>query len=113
MAQAETTLQERIDGLDRKLTAKQLEELKGLVALLGFKLTPLKASKPKLSIWAKAPHRSLLQGHPLRSSEGRHLVLSRAALPFKPPWRHRGLLRRQVSQLDSGPPTRRPFLLSL
>ena len=36
MAQAETILQQRIDCLDRKLTAKQLEELKGLVRLLGF-----------------------------------------------------------------------------
>ena len=50
MAQAETTLQQRIDGLDRKLTAKQLEELKTLVALLGFELKPI---KPKLSIWAR------------------------------------------------------------
>ena len=50
MAQAETTLQHRIDSLERKLTAKQLEELKGLVRLLGFKLTPI---QPKLSIWAR------------------------------------------------------------
>ena len=53
MAQAETTLQQRIDCLDRKLTAKQLEDLQALVALLGFKLSPLKADKPKLSIWAR------------------------------------------------------------
>jgi hypothetical protein len=53
MAQAETILQHRIDCLDRKLTAEQLEELKSLVRALGFKLTPLKASKSKLSIWAK------------------------------------------------------------
>jgi hypothetical protein len=53
MAQAETSLQQRISRLDRKLPAKQLEELKGLVASLGFKLTPLKADKPKLSIWAR------------------------------------------------------------
>jgi hypothetical protein len=48
LAQAKTILQHRIDCLDRKLTAKQLEDLQALVALLGFKLTPLKASKPKL-----------------------------------------------------------------
>ena len=53
MAQAESILQQRIDCLDRKLPAKQLEELKVLVGLLGFKLTPIKADKPKLSIWAK------------------------------------------------------------
>jgi hypothetical protein len=53
MAQAETTLQERISRLDRKPTGQQVEELRRLVALLGFKLTPLKADKPKLSIWAK------------------------------------------------------------
>ena len=53
MAQAETTLQQRIDALDRKLTPAQLEELKALVALLGFKLTPIKGDKPKLSIWAR------------------------------------------------------------
>ena len=47
MAQAETTLQQRIDDLDRKLTAKQLEEFKSLVSLLGFELKPI---KPKLSI---------------------------------------------------------------
>ena len=47
MAQAETTLQERIDCLDHKPTAKQLEELKSLVRLLGFELKP---TKPKLSI---------------------------------------------------------------
>ena len=32
MAQAETILQQRIDCLDRKLPAKQLEELKALLA---------------------------------------------------------------------------------
>ena len=48
--QATATLQDRIDCLDRKLTAKQLEELKSLVRLLGFELKP---TKPKLSIWAK------------------------------------------------------------
>jgi hypothetical protein len=53
MAQATDNLQQRIDCLDRKLTAKQLEDLQALVASLGFKLTPLKADKPKLSIWAK------------------------------------------------------------
>ena len=53
MAQAETSLQERISRLDRKLPAKQLEELSNLVRLLGFRLTPLKADKPKLSIWAR------------------------------------------------------------
>ena len=45
MAQAETILQQRIDCLDRKLTAKQLEELTGPCGLLGFKLTPLKAEQ--------------------------------------------------------------------
>ena len=53
MAQAETILQQCIEGLDRKLSAKQIEELSSLVRALGFKLTPLKADKPKLSIWAK------------------------------------------------------------
>src|SRR5262245_6418455 len=43
MVQATATLQERISRLDRKLTAKQTEELQALVTLLGFKLTPLKA----------------------------------------------------------------------
>ena len=46
MAQAETTLQQRIDSLDRKLTPAQLEELRALVALIGLKLTPSKADKP-------------------------------------------------------------------
>ena len=46
MAQAETILQQRIDCLDRKLTAQQLEELKALVGLLGFRLTPIKVEKP-------------------------------------------------------------------
>ena len=50
MAQAETILQQRIDCLDRKLTAKQLDELKSLVRLLGFELKPI---KPKLSIWVR------------------------------------------------------------
>ena len=57
----------RIDCLDRKLTAKQLEDLQGLVALLGFRLTPLKASKPKLSIWARRRIARSYKGHPLRS----------------------------------------------
>ena len=53
MAQAESTLQHRIDCLDRKLTAAQTEELKGLVRALGFDLKPVEADKPKLSIWAR------------------------------------------------------------
>jgi hypothetical protein len=36
MAQAETILQQRIDCLDRKLSAKQIEELSSLVRALGF-----------------------------------------------------------------------------
>jgi hypothetical protein len=36
MVQATANLQQRIDGLDRKLTAKQIEELASLVRLLGF-----------------------------------------------------------------------------
>ncbi len=53
MVQAATILQDRIDCLDCKATPGQIEELRRLVALLGFKLTPLKADKPKLSIWAR------------------------------------------------------------
>jgi hypothetical protein len=64
MVQATATLQQRINGLDKKLSGPQVEELRRLVRLLGFKLTPLKADKPKLSIWAKASNRSRLQGHP-------------------------------------------------
>jgi hypothetical protein len=47
MAQAENNLQQRIYRLDRKLSAKQIEELKGLVASLGFRLVPIKADQPK------------------------------------------------------------------
>jgi hypothetical protein len=47
MDQATATLQQRIWRLDRKLPAKQLEELTSLVRLLGFELKPVKASKPK------------------------------------------------------------------
>jgi hypothetical protein len=47
MAQAASTLQERISRLDRKLTAKQIEELSSLVGLLGFRLTPISAPKVK------------------------------------------------------------------
>ena len=47
MVQATATLQERISRLDRKLTARQTEELASLVGLLGFKLTPISAPKAK------------------------------------------------------------------
>jgi hypothetical protein len=47
MVQATATLQQRIDQLDRKLPAKQLEELASLVRLLGFELKPIKVSKPQ------------------------------------------------------------------
>ena len=50
MVQAADILQERIARLDRKLTAKQLGDLKSLVRQLGFELKPI---KPKLSIWAR------------------------------------------------------------
>ena len=70
MAQAETILQQRIDALDRKLTAKQIEELKALVGLLGFKLTPLKASKPKLSIWARRRIARAYKGIPYDQVKG-------------------------------------------
>jgi hypothetical protein len=46
MVQATTTLQQRIDVLDRKLTATQAEELASLVRLLGFELKPIKVAKP-------------------------------------------------------------------
>ena len=46
MDQATATLQQRIWRLDRKLPAKQIEELASLVRLLGFELKPVKASKP-------------------------------------------------------------------
>jgi hypothetical protein len=54
MAQATNNLQHRIDTLDRKLTSKQLQDLKSLVRLLGFDLKPIKpqaapqTGKPKL-----------------------------------------------------------------
>jgi hypothetical protein len=67
MAQAETTLQQRIDGLDRKLTAKQLEELKSLVRLLGFELKP---TKPKLSIWARRRIARSYEGIPYDQVKG-------------------------------------------
>jgi hypothetical protein len=47
MDQATATLQQRISQLDRKLPAKQIEELASLVRLLGFELKPVKASKPQ------------------------------------------------------------------
>jgi hypothetical protein len=47
MDQATATLQQRIDQLDRKLPAKQLEQLTSLVRLLGFELKPIKVSKLK------------------------------------------------------------------
>ena len=50
MVQAADILQERSARLDRKLTAKQLGDLKSLVRQLGFELKPI---KPKLSIWAR------------------------------------------------------------
>ena len=70
MAQAASTLQDRVDALDRKLTAKQLEDLQALVALLGFKLTPLKASKPKLSIWARRRIARAYKGTPYDQVKG-------------------------------------------
>ena len=54
MAQAASTLQERISRLDRKLPAKKIEELASLVRLLGFDLKPIKpqaapqTGKPRL-----------------------------------------------------------------
>jgi len=61
MDQATTSLlQQKIDCLGRGvglppvgLRDDQIEELTRLVRLLGFELKPIKASKPKLSIWAK------------------------------------------------------------
>jgi hypothetical protein len=53
MAQAETTLQQRIDCLDRKLTPGQISELASLLRMLGFELRPLKANKPKTDKWAR------------------------------------------------------------
>ena len=47
MDQAVATLQERIWRLDRKLPAKQLEELASLVRRLGFELRPIRTSKPQ------------------------------------------------------------------
>ena len=70
MAQAETILQQRIDALDRKLPAQQLEELKGLVRALGFKLTPLKTSKPKMSIWARRRIARAYKGIPFDQVKG-------------------------------------------
>jgi hypothetical protein len=70
MAQAASNLQERISRLDRKLTAKQTEELASLVALLGFKLTPIKADKPKLSIWAKRRIARAYKGIPYDQVKG-------------------------------------------
>ena len=43
---AQANFQHRIDCLDRKPSAQQLEELSSLVRLLGFRLAPLKADKP-------------------------------------------------------------------
>ena len=70
MAQAETILQHRIDCLDRKLTAKQIEELSSLVRALGFKLTPIKADKPKLSIWARRRIARAYKGIPYDQVKG-------------------------------------------
>lgn len=70
MVQAASNLQERISRLDRKLPAKQIEELASLVPLLGFKLTPLKADKPKLSIWAKRRIARAYKGIPYDQVKG-------------------------------------------
>ena len=70
MAQAASTLQERISRLDRKLPAKQVEELSNFVRLLGFKLTPIKPDKPKLSIWAKRRIARAYKGIPYDQVKG-------------------------------------------
>jgi hypothetical protein len=70
MVQAASNLQQRIDCLDRKLTAKQIAELSSLVQLLGFELKPIKASKPKLSIWAKRRIARAYKGIPYDQVKG-------------------------------------------
>jgi hypothetical protein len=70
MVQATATLQQRINGLDKKLSGPQVEELRRLVRLLGFKLTPLKADKPKLSIWAKRRIARAYKGIPYDQVKG-------------------------------------------